>query len=321
MDDKIDDQRGIIGVIVAIIFILLIGIVGVFAMNIYLSNNPEIKKMEGIEKVTQREMVASLKGSIYSNGEAISVFGTCVDTYDIPVTNATAWFSAWYPNGTQFVSSVNMTQLSPGYFLYSSIMSAVQGTYLTEVVCNATIGGINQFAKAWGEWQNPYWTNAIINLSNMTFNVNLTNVTNQLNAISSNITYLNYTIINNFNTTNQLILDTQMIANASVDRNSSLLAQLLYLLVNYSTYGGPCSDLNVSQYSVDTVRYWTDWTVKVKVNQGTTLKSDPDVYCLINTTQTATTYMDVEGDHFTFTELITTPPHGDYNWSIGCACS
>jgi hypothetical protein len=118
-----------------------------------------------------------------------------------------------------------------------------------------------------------------------------------------------------------LIIQTQNIANASVDRNNSLLAELLYLLVNWSVYGPPCN-LSVDQYSVDTPTYYKDWTIKVKAYNYDNLIQSPEVACLINTTQTnSAVYMTPEGDHFTYTEVVrASMPGEDFDWDVECVC-
>jgi len=245
-----------------------------------------------------RRLTALVKGSIYESGEAMSVFGTCVDAYDVPVLNSTADFSAWYPNGTQFIFDIPMTQLAQGYFLYEGNMSVVQGTYLTQLVCQAFLSGVNQTATAWGEWQNPFWVARIANIS-----ADVANLSNQIevgfNNTISNITFVQETMVNEFNNTNQLILDTQVIANSSVDRNNSYLAYLLWMIIN-----GTGSALNTTvtwdDFEVDRVSYWTWWTIKTRVHDAYgAIVSDPEVACTINTTLHPLQYMDEEGSHFT----------------------
>lgn len=106
--------------------------------------------------VTGQTLHADVKGSIYETGEQVSVFGTCLNGSYGPVAGGTtAALNVWYPNGTMFFQNVSMTELQPGYYLYSGSMSAVQGTYLTELLC--AVNGTGEVAKAWGEWQNPFW--------------------------------------------------------------------------------------------------------------------------------------------------------------------
>lgn len=311
------------------IFAIVVFLICLFSVGtIYLNNLTKSYADSIPDEGINRKMVAMVKGSIYESGEGLSVFGTCVDAYDIPVENATATFNAWYPNGTQFVFDFNMTKLQEGYFLYSGFMSAVKGTYLTELICQAEIDGINQTAKAWGEWQNPYWVARLANISGAVGNlsVDLSNLSDQMaagfNSTISNITFLRVNMTNNFDNTNQLILNTQVIANASVDRNDSLLAGLLYYLINRSEECcPPCQNLTIDEFSVDNPVYWKDWTIKVRVEDlsGNVLSS-PDVACVINTTQTPIPeYFTVEGEHFTYTEFIYT--RGDWNYNISCFCT
>jgi hypothetical protein len=185
------------------------------------------------EVVVERLLEAKVKGSIYEAGEIVSVFGTCLDAYDLPFINETtnasltnATFSAWYPNGTQFIYETDVVELlEPGHYLYTAPMAAVEGTYLTRLKCSLE----DQFAYAWGEWQNPRWVgkiNETINQVNGTqalINQTFTNLSNQI------------TIVGN-------------IANNTVDRNDSLLYEML---LNLTLYGvpttGPAGTLNFTE--------------------------------------------------------------------------
>jgi hypothetical protein len=111
-------------------------------------------------------------------------------------------------------------------------------------------------------------------------------------------------------------MQTQVIANASVDRNDSLLAQLLNLLINYS-WSPPHYPLNWTE-DPDPVIYQRTWSITVTANdvEGKIIQS-PDSYCLINTTQTTTpTYMEAEGNHFIYSEHIYILD--DFFWTTNC---
>ena len=225
----------------------------------------------------EQKLFAMLKGSIYETGEYVSVFGTCLDQYDRGYVGSWATMSSWYPNGTVLFSDVNMSEIQTGYFVYQGTMNAVQGTYLTELQCH--VPGTGDVAKAFGEWQNPYWvkrisllndslaglagqisnvSDQIANISgvmtNLSVDVNLTNLTLQIGNLSVNVTNgfeitwnkidnLSLQVNDSYNNLTQQISYVATVANASVDRNDSLLANLLYTIiagtgvpVNHSLY-------------------------------------------------------------------------------------
>jgi len=299
---------------ISLIFVVILAVCGLGLVllsefgNSHLENSPS-----GLSET--RRLTALVKGSIYESGEAMSVFGTCVDAYDVPVLNSTADFSAWYPNGTQFIFDVPMTQIAQGYFLYEGNMSVVQGTYLTQLVCRAFLSGVNQTATAWGEWQNPFWVARIANIS-----ADVANLSNQIevgfNNTIANITFVQESMENNFNYTNQLILDTQVIANGSVDRTDSYLAYLMWLIINGT--GSPVNgSVNWTDFYIDGVSYWRDWTIKTRVtDEYGAIISDPEVACTINTSMHPLQYMDVEGSHFTKTLFIN--QHDDLTYHTNC---
>jgi hypothetical protein len=299
-------------IVAAIIIIAFCGLGIVLLSRLSNSYVSDVKAMAG----EIRQMNAVVKGSVYESGEAIAVFGTCVDNYGMPVINSTATFSAWYPNGTQFIFSDNMTNISAGYFLYAGIMSLVQGTYLTEMVCNATIDGSPQFAKAWGEWQNPFWVNRLANISGQLSNLSL-QIGEGFNATVANITFLQQNMTNSFNNTNNLILQTQVIANASVDRNSSLLAYLLYQLLNISSSYIVPANITWTE-DADRVVYHTYWSIKVHVYDIYDKSLFyPDVQCTINTTMHDLQYMEPQGNHFIST-LYISRDDPDFSWTTRC---
>ena len=327
MDGKLNKEKsGFVEIFVIAVIVIAFAGLGTVILGGYANSYME-QSSTGIYK----GLVAKVKGSIYQTGEKMSVFGTCVDAYDIPVVNATGTLSAWYPNGTQYINNSAMMLLTPGYFLWEGYMPIVEGTYLTEFVCTAMIGGVSQTAVAWGEWQNPLWANQIGDIANLT-----------------NLTYIEVlNVSSEINLTQQMILDTQVIANGSVDRNNSLLADLLYYLVNKSDECCPaCGNLTWIEYGQgshhnendnscedegdenndgcndeDRVGYWRWWTIKVKAyDVNNDMICSPDIACLINTTQTPNqVYMDVEGSHFTFSEFIYT--RGPFEWDTECICT
>jgi hypothetical protein len=95
---------------IMLIFIIVIAICGlgiVFLSSMVNSGTSDLRN------VSVRRLQASVKGSIYAPGDLISVFGTCIDSFDISIANASAFLSVWYPNGTQAFSMSNMTTFEP----------------------------------------------------------------------------------------------------------------------------------------------------------------------------------------------------------------
>lgn len=247
---------------------------------------------------------AQVKGSVYETGEMVSVFGTCLNATDEPISTGTyATMSAWYPNGTMFFSNVSMDEIQPGYYLYSDFMSAVQGTYLTEFLCH--VNGSAEFAKAWGEWQNPMWVKRLADLnntlSNLNFSVNLTPIQDQLNNISLQIGNMSVNMTNSFeitwqnqNTTNVYINETfqnltqqltviSSVANSSVDRNDSYLAWLIQQII-VST-GAPINRSLYVTVDADPPILHSNWEVRIAVlNEYNVTVGYPVISCFINTT-------------------------------------
>jgi hypothetical protein len=162
----------------------------------------------------------------------------------------------------------------------------------------------------------------ITNLSSQVSNVqqsinNLTNIsTVQYNNVINNITFLQQNMTNNFNYTNSLIQQDILVSNGSVDRNNSLLAQLLYLLINGT--GTPVTgNTTWTEYSIDNPVFYRTWNIKVKAyDEYGRIISDPYVACTIVTSQDPLQYMDVEGNHFSSSIFIYT--HGEFTWTTNC---
>jgi len=246
------------------------------------------------------QMMAKVKGSIYANNETISVFGTCTDAYDVPVINSSGTLTVFYPNGSVYFSNQSMTKLTEGYFLWTGPMPFVEGTFLTEFVCSATINNISYSAKAWGEWQNPGWTNKIYDIYNTT-NISIEMINQTLYEI---------------NRTQEMVLETQVIANASVDRNNSLLAQLLYYLINLSESHMIPGNLTWTE-DPGRVIYGKYWRIKVYVYDDSGYPVYyPEVACTINTTLHSLQYMEDEGNHFSARLYIY--QGGDFEWTVNC---
>jgi hypothetical protein len=362
MDREIDSNQKVIVMLIVIAFCGL----GIVLLNSFSFAEGKAAQMKFLNAV--------VKGSIYGDGEHMSVFGTCVDANDIPVFNSTGILSAWYPNGTQFIFSDVMSKMAEGYFLWEGNMSLVGGTYLTEFECDVIIDGIPYFAKAQGEWQNPYWVRNIawllelqnlsylllkdmngtliginmslgdiellletLNLSmnwsnveilqairdaqaNITANISesITTIVNQLlnstSSITNNITFLTQNMTTNFNYTNSLILQTQVIANASVDRNNSYLAYLMLMMINGSGIPVTHNLTWTEQYENPWINRWWKDQVWVYDEYGHSISS-PTVACIITTNQHGTNYMETEGNHFSIQVFVY---DWTFIWNVSC---
>lgn len=279
---------------------------------------------------------AQVKGSIYETGDAVSVFGTCLDGNDRPFTLSGAFLSAWYPNGTVFLVNQSMTQFQSGYFVYQTAMDAVQGTYLTQMACvvPGNVPGNETVAYAWGEWQNPYWTGQIKNTSRDVANMtqilqssqvtwnDILNITSQVPGwfnmtwLAQNVTdaliqqiYANLTVQNAY---------VAMVANGSVDRNDSLLYLTLinngFIPVNAS--GAPVN----WTVTADTPVYYRTWNVVAQaydpVKQNKKL-SYPDVQCQAFTSIVGGwVAMTPSGETFSYSEFINT--RAPFTWDVRC---
>jgi len=258
---------------------------------------------------------ALVKGSIYEEGEMMSVFGTCLDGYDRPVIGSIALFSAWYPNGTVYLTNYTMTQIQEGYFVYRGAMQAVEGTYLTQLECVALSGDT---ALAFGEWQNPFWVKRI-KLLNDTINYN-DNVTWE--AISDINYELNQTNINldeyYQNLTTQITI-VGGIANSSVDRNDSLIMDTLRELTGLVINGVNNTGQNATyELDWDTPVFWRPWGLISRVyDDYGNLLSYPDVSCDVYTSLSGVwSAMVPQGNHFKYEEFINC--RNDYEFNVSC---
>jgi hypothetical protein len=277
-----------------------------------------------IQQTTLRAMV---KGSIYSTGEQISLYGTCLDQDDTGYVGSYSTFAAWYPNGTQMFTGTAGTEIVPGYFIYSAPMSAVQGTYLTEFTCH--VNGSSVVAKAFGEWQNPMWVKKISDtlvLANQT-NITTMQIANYSNmtlaqveaasyqlALMYNLSYMmNQTLAQMqaidammpgyFNQTwNQINSSTVMlntsitttsnyvaqVANGSVDRNDSYLAKLMQQMA--ASEGIPSTGVLTWIQGIDKPKYFTTWHINLRVyDEYNKSVDDSKVGCHISTDNSPTT--------------------------------
>jgi len=142
----------------------------------------------------------------------VSYDSMIVDVVDFN-TLTDASFSAYYPNGTQFVFDEYLPEIDEGYYLYTANMSSVQGTYLTELTCH--LEGSDMVAKAFGEWQNPFWVarlallNDSINNINISLNASELNISVDLSEVLDVLDAMNLTIEGIDNTTLTLIQNMQ----------------------------------------------------------------------------------------------------------------
>lgn len=291
------------------------------------------ESLVGEQQSPQTVLRALVKGSIYESGEAVSVFGTCLDGDDQPYPNVTAYLSSWYPNGTQHLTAVNMTEFQAGYFVYQGPMESVGGTYLTEMRCVHTPTG--KFATAYGEWQNPAWVARIATIQNTTDSINTTvqNISVELGELQvqvndsfeitfNQLTSINTTLNDTYNNLSEQIYYAAQVANGSVDRNDSYLADLLNDILGQIDPGNGSAliDPNWTETWDEPIYYRSDWELRVDVydpNDGNSRVVYPDVYCVVNTTQTPIPQtMDPVGNHFLYGEFVGV--RGDFEWTVDC---
>ena len=269
--------------------VILMGLLVVFGIPLTNGEGKTMKVVYGeeglsagiVEKhMTQDELRVMVKGSIYETGEAVAVYGTCLNSTDDGFPNSYGMLSAWYPNGTQAFINASMVELQTGYFSYIASMLPVQGTYLTEFTCY--INGTDLHAKAFGEWQNPRWVERIGNIS-----VDIANLSNNTENWF-NITWTKIDSINmSFNSTFANITDQlnyiAMVANNSVDRNDSYLASLLQDIA--AAVGAPVTHNLTTVIVADTPVINKNWNIDVTAyNEYNVTVGSPLVSCFLNTT-------------------------------------
>ena len=316
----------------AVLVVLLVGCVHITKDGREVSYQHGVVSLAALNPVVLK---AQVKGSIYETGDAVSVFGTCLDGNDRPFSVSFAFLSAWYPNGTVFLVNQSMTQFQSGYFVYQTLMDAVQGTYLTQMACVLPgAPGNETVAYAWGEWQNPYWVNRIKNVSRDVANMtqvlqssqvtwnDILNITSQVPGwfnmtwLAQNVTdaliqqiYVNLTVQNAY---------VAMVANSSVDRNDSLLYLTLinngFIPINAS---GTLVNWTVT---ADTPVYYRTWNVVAQpydpVKQNKKL-SYPDVQCQAYTSISGIwKAMTPSGETFEYSEFINT--RSPFTWDVRC---
>lgn len=166
----------------------------------------------------ERKIKAIVKGSIYETGENMTVFGACFDGDGYLLPESTANFDAWYPNGTNMMPTTPMIPIlenqsdpnsTTGRFRIHVTMTDTIGTYLTQFNCTIDNPGPNDdYAIAFGEWQNPYWVKRIGDTQQEVLNISqivdlnsqqLTNVTTLLQNFSDDVADNFTTVINTIN--------------------------------------------------------------------------------------------------------------------------
>ena len=166
----------------------------------------------------EKKIKAIVKGSIYETGENMTVFGACFDGDAYLLEDATATFDAWYPNGTTMMPTTSMIPIlsnqsdpnsTTGRFRIHVTMTDTIGTYLTQFNCTIDTPGPNDdYAIAFGEWQNPAWVKRIGDTQQSVLNISsivelnsqqLTNITNNLENFSNDVSANFTTVINTIN--------------------------------------------------------------------------------------------------------------------------
>jgi hypothetical protein len=116
-----------------------------------------------------------------------------------------------------------------------------------------------------------------------------------------------------------LTYNVAIIANSSVDRNDSLLAQLLYNLTGLVTSINMTGTVVPHTENAGPVYYFDTWTIKVQAYDGIIdhKLQYPDVQCYITTSQTPTsTAMTPYGVQFKYSEFIYSL--NDFTWNVVC---
>lgn len=163
-----------------------------------------------------QKLKAMIKGSIYETGSNMTVFGACFDGDAYLVPEATATFTAWYPNGTIHTGpNESMDMIYDDFDGYHAngtgrhkihvTMGSTIGTYLTEIRCELD----GEWAIAFGEWQNPEWVERISATQDLLVNVSndLTQFRNQTNNNFSQV----LGAINNINVSGDIIVVTDQV--------------------------------------------------------------------------------------------------------------
>jgi len=167
-----------------------------------------------------QKLKAMIKGSIYETGSNMTVFGACFDGDSYLLPEASATFTAWYPNGTLHTGpNASMDFIyddfdgyhvnGTGRYKIHVTMGSTIGTYLTEIRCELD----GEWAVAFGEWQNPEWVERISATQDL-----LVNVSNDL-IIFRNDTNNNFSqvlgAINNINVSGDITVVTDQMRELS----------------------------------------------------------------------------------------------------------
>lgn len=150
---------------------------------------------------------AVVKGSIYETGSNMTVFGACYDGDSYLLPAASAFFTAWYPNGSIMIGpNASMDRIyedfegfkpnGTGRWKIHVTMESTIGTYLTELRCVYQ----DQWATDLGEWQNPEWVKKIGDMYVLTSGIAgaVSNISVNLANLSSNVNQFRIDTSNDF---------------------------------------------------------------------------------------------------------------------------
>lgn len=156
----------------AVLAVFILALVSVMVLAVIMERPVAAKQFDSSQPVQYRttrtfstnvkDLQAVVKGSIYETGSNMTVFGACEDGNGYLVSNATASFTAWYPNGSVMLGpNASMDAVvepnASGRFKIHVTMPDTIGTYFTELECDWK----GDYALAYGEWQNPEWVKRI----------------------------------------------------------------------------------------------------------------------------------------------------------------
>jgi hypothetical protein len=218
---------------VVTMYVFLFAFIASLSSSIILENTilPQVDTFYGEQPVEYTELQsystdpkkikAIVKGSIYETGENMTVFGACFDGDGYLLEDSTANFTAWFPNGTIMYPTGPMIPIlgnqsdpnsTSGRFRIHVTMADTIGTYLTQFNCTIDQPGPNDdYAIAFGEWQNPQWVKRIGDTQQTVLNISqivdlnseqLTNISNQITNFSQDVQTNFSTVIEQINNLN-----------------------------------------------------------------------------------------------------------------------
>jgi len=215
----------------------------------------------------------------------------------------------WVARIASIMQSLNETQ----YLLYG-LNGSIVGVNAT---LSQLISLVENSTQANEYYFNYLTANGTVSLYDVLNQVNINY--DLINATYQEIQFLSESMVNNFTYTNSLITQVGDIANASVDRNDSLIVTLINNLINLtSSQIVTPSNLTYIVVSQDVPRYWRDWNIVIRAyDSNGRLRSSPEIYCIMTTTTNPTpTYMEESGINFRYSEFIN--QFGDFQYTISC---